>query len=205
MSDRKKVGAIVDLESLSRKNTGALLSIGVILFDQEFNEVDEPFFEAIELQSCLDVGCHVEADTFYWWMQQSDGAREALFGTKALDDRDNDIYVRKNLSHVLHLLTTYLHKYNVRGIWGNGASFDLGMLQNAYHAVGKQIPWKYSFERDIRTIVAMRPSIKKTIVEHSDILAHHPVDDCRLELEYLSAIFDEIGELPWHINDEDNL
>jgi len=201
VSERKQVAAMIDIESLDNKSGAAILSIGVVLFDQTFNILEDTFFETIDLDSSLQAGLKVSGDTFYWWMQQSDEARRALYGVELYDNKGNSYYERKKLGHVLHLLTEYLYKYDIKGVWGNSARFDLGILQDSYEAIGKKLPWKYTMERDVRTIVAFRPQIKKDIVNAaSDITKHHPIDDCKLQIEYLAVTFDEIGELPWMNN-----
>ena len=194
---RKEVAAMLDIECLDNKSGAAILSIGVVLFDREFNMLEDTFFYTIDLDNSLKAGLKVGGDTFYWWMQQSEGARRALFGEESTNDKGELRYKRKNLGEVLHLLTQYLQGYDIKGVWGNSARFDLGIIQDSYEALGKSIPWKFTLERDVRTIVAFRPQIKKDIVKNSKILAHDPIEDCKLQIEYLAATFDEIGELPW--------
>ena len=59
---------MIDMESLDNKSGAAILSIGVVLFDQTFNILEDTFFETIDLDSSLQAGLKVSGDTFYWWM-----------------------------------------------------------------------------------------------------------------------------------------
>lgn len=60
---------VIDIETLSLRNTAAILSIGAAAI----TESAEPaglFYERIDIDSCLDKGMTIDADTLAWWFKQ---------------------------------------------------------------------------------------------------------------------------------------
>ena len=69
---------MVDIETLGNKSRSVILSISAVKFDIKTGETFEEFHRTIDLKTCLDVGLEINADTFYWWTQQSKEALEKL-------------------------------------------------------------------------------------------------------------------------------
>src|SRR5678815_2244529 len=40
----------------------------------------------------------------------------------------------------------------IEGVWSNGPTFDISMLQAAYDQEGMRVPWTYRMIRDVRTM-----------------------------------------------------
>jgi len=174
---------MVDLETLSTQPNAVITAIAAVPFNSTSWKYSkkEAFYKIIDIQSCLDAGLEVEGSTIYWWLQQSKTARQALFGTK-----DNP---KISLSHALFLFTKYIED-NLTSptyIWGNGASFDLSILANAYNKLNKEIPWNYRNERDVRTLVHIKPEIKKSTAKYGTM--HIAVDDCINQIKYCKNIW----------------
>lgn len=133
---------MLDLETLGVKPFSAILSIGACALRLDDNEpVTDLFYQPITLQSCLDVGLRVDADTVEWWMKQSEDARAVFF----------DDGTRCPLPSALDRFTDWLNSRPLQ-IWGNPVAFDGGLLQNAYKACSKETPWLFRQERDYATI-----------------------------------------------------
>lgn len=131
----------LDLETMDKKPSSAIISIGACYFDRYTGEIGETFHQKVNLQSCIDVGLTVSADTLMWWLQQDEEAREKLKGN------ENE----RHLSAVLDNLSYFMRDCQM--VWGNGATFDNCILENAFNQLGHEAPWKFWNSRDLRTLV----------------------------------------------------
>lgn len=162
---------MLDLETLGNKSNSPILSIGAVEFNLETGETGREFYTTVDLQSCLDVGLKINGSTFYWWMQQSDGARKAICveGEHILTVlNDFRIWIKDRVEKVK--------------IWGNGARFDIGILEDAYVTNHLTIPWYFRSEMDVRTLVAFNPIIKSNYPNIG--VEHDPIDDCKFQIGY---------------------
>lgn len=187
---------MLDLETMGNKSNSALISIGAVEFDINTGEIGSEFYKRIDLQSCLDCGLKINASTVYWWLTQNRQAQEEV--AKGGDD----------LALVLNEFRVWLSR-SIKGVklWGNGARFDIGLLEDAYVACGyKEMPWGFREERDLRTLTAFAPEIKmKTVQEWklTQMVEHHPIDDCKMQIAYASEIWNQLSFS--RINAKDNV
>jgi hypothetical protein len=173
---------MLDLETLGNKSNSPILSIGAVEFNIKTGEIGREFYTTVDLQSCLDVGLKVNGSTFYWWMQQSDAAR------KAVCEPGYDLQLALRKFEVW--IQGRTEKIN---IWGNGARFDIGLLEDAYVACGYQdMPWYFRSERDVRTLVAFAPEIKVNTLFTG--VEHNPIDDCKHQIAYCHKIWKKLNK-----------
>ena len=177
---------MLDLETMGNKSNSAIISIGAVQFDIESGETGEEFYRRVDLQSSLDIGLVINGSTIYWWLTQGNSAREEVA-------QGGD-----HITHVLTDLTEWFNNYCVNGfkLWGNGARFDIGILEDAYVKMGyTEMPWGFRDERDLRTLVAFAPYIKDKVVENNKGkgFLHHPIRDCKLQIMYTSEIWRKIN------------
>lgn len=174
MSD-KLLDVVVDLETLDTRPSAMILSIGAIRCNLRTGEMGDTFYENIDNHIEIQSSRTTDANTINWWRKQDQEVKEAL----SVD--------RKRLDVVLQSFRVWLGK-GVK-IWGNGASFDLGILRHAYD---NNTPWAFYNERDARTLEALA----KGIVNRDSIPRygqhHHALDDARYEAKYLSAMWQGI-------------
>lgn len=184
-TNRNRLGHVmVDLETMGNVSNSAILSIGAVEFDINTGETGKEFYSKIDLQSCLDRGLVVNADTIKWWLVQNENARIAV----AVGDG-------KNLTQVLYEFKLFLEELGANTVqfWGNGITFDGVILSEAYRACKLKEPWNFRNERDVRTLVSFAPYIK----EHYPAMgtAHNPIDDCKYQIGYCTAIWQKINNL----------
>ena len=168
---------MLDLETMGKRAGCAIVSIGAVEFDINTGKTGRTFYRVINLQSCLNVGLFIDASTLYWWLQQSDAARQAI--CKPAD----------SIQTVLEELSSFLVCLGDFQIWGNGARFDIAILEAAYFAIGKgeTLPWKFRNERDVRTLVSFDPETIKNLPFTG--IMHNPIDDCIYQINYCSKIW----------------
>jgi len=171
---------MLDLETMGKRAGCAIVSIGAVEFNINTGNIGRTFYRVINLQSCLNVGLVIDASTLYWWLQQSDVARQAI--CKPAD----------SIQTVLNEFSSFLAILRDFQIWGDGVRFDVGILEAAYFAIGKgdTLPWYFRNERDVRTLVSFAPEIKEQYPFMGT--QHNPIDDCKHQIGYCSTIWNKL-------------
>lgn len=168
---------MLDLETMSTGDDAVLTGIGAVEFNIETGERGREFYEKVDIQSCLDLGMTVDGSTIYWWLEQSEAARMELI-------RD-----RKSIQQVLFKMSHWFAACHPNfQIWGNGKSFDLPKLRTAFTKVSQSTPWHYYNERDVRTMVMLRPGVKDSIPFKG--IKHHAISDCRYQIDLVCEIWE---------------
>lgn len=164
---------MVDIETLDNKPTSAIVSVGAVRFGPNGYDEYDTFYKVVDVQSCIDAGLTVSADTISWWMKQSDQAR-------AVFQQPGD--------HLVNVLIDFIGWFPAgSNLWGNGAAFDNAILSNAYAALKLQQPWDFWNDRCYRTIASMhnRRRFQKGI-------HHNALDDAISQAEHLAQIAPEV-------------
>lgn len=186
----KNTNVMIDLETLGTTSRAPIISIGAVLFsfdtphDEPILPTNQTFYRRINWDSAME-DRRVDADTIKWWMQQDDKAKEEV-----LLDADTEI------ADVLWELHDWMPE-DIRA-WGNGASFDISMLEDMYYQLKYDdlLPWKHWNVRDMRTLVWMAEELtgasKKDIefdgVEHNAL--HDAIHQVRM-VKYLHGALKE--------------
>ena len=166
---------MIDIETLSTATDAAIVSIGAVRFDLTTGEIDSTIYIKVNKQSCVDYGLRVDVDTIEWWFKQSEEAKAQF-----LSHHD-----RKPLDEALIDLSEFIDEDDY--VWGNGINFDCAILRNAYKVCDVPLPWSTKNERDVRTLVHFKPSIKQEMDFKG--VAHHPVADSIHQVRYCSKIY----------------
>lgn len=132
----------IDLETLSTRHDAAILSIGAVIFDRDTGEIGRRFYAEINISDAIKHG-HVDASTLAWWISQGDAARGLFADT-------ND---KVKLADALGALSDFVTDAYGACVWGNGATFDITILEHAYVRCGLTPPWQFWKIRDMRTLV----------------------------------------------------
>lgn len=172
---------MIDIETMGTSNNAAIISIGAVKFDIEGGEVGHGFHEVINLQSCLDLGLDQDKDTAKWWSQQLPELVPDYKGTK------------NHIADVLEQLKQFYRDNNKGFVWGNGATFDLTILDNAYTVAGMNPPWHYTCHRDVRTIVHLATMLgAKKHGKLAKSQAHDALNDAIFQAGYVMDYFKHI-------------
>lgn len=160
---------MVDIETLGKKPGCAILSIAVVPFLTDSDI--EPFYERILPSSCI--GLSVDDDTWKWWHNQDAAVREEAFsGTTPL-------------STALFLLTEYIQQFpKDTKVWGNGASFDVPILEAAYARFNRPAPWKYYNSMCYRTL----KNLFKEVTAPVQLDKHNALADARFQAAHAEKI-----------------
>ena len=160
---------MIDLESLGTTPNSVILSGAFVYFDRLTGEVGDTIYEKFLVDKGLNEERYRCADTLEWW-----------------DKQDQDIYAEAKSGTVClgHFLTTTLpdfYKPKTK-VWGNGATFDVAMLEDAIRQAGGTIPWKFWDIRDVRTVKDLAEGL---VAPTKCKQAHNPVADCENQIKYV--------------------
>ena len=181
----------IDLETLGKRYDAPVLAIGAALFDRDTGKIGSTFYEEIDFRSAVKAG-RPDGDTIAWWMQQSHEAQRIFHSTEV---------EKRHLATALQLFATWARGCG-KGtpmVWGNGATFDISILEYAYDhgAVGLQEPWHFANVRDVRTIVDAAETL--TGKHPRDLVArvgthHNAKDDAVYQAHLISTSFELLRE-----------
>lgn len=182
---------MVDLETLGTTAGCVLLSIGCATVEYTNGDwgVHSTFYHRINLKSSLDEGFAIDADTIMWWLKQDEDARKSIYDNEGLD-----------VCFVLSAFNEWVKASELdidnRMLWGNGATFDIGIFMKAYRMTGyseKQLPFIQDKNnrcyRTLKNVFSHVPKPDKTGT------AHHALDDALWQAHHLAAILNTIDTM----------
>lgn len=160
---------MIDLETLSTRMDAAILSIGAVRFGPD-GVTQDAFYRAITIDSNTAAGRHISGGTLAWWMGQSEEARAVFTDPAAV-----------SMATALVDLRIWLGEGAI--VWGNGANFDISILESAYAGFGYVTPWKYGNVRCMRTIRRIAGADEVPKPENS--CAHNALADAVWQAEWM--------------------
>jgi hypothetical protein len=179
------LNCMIDIETVGRRPSCPILSIGACVFRTNIDPDTVPpsdliadiFYQAIDLESCVDAGLRIDINTLMWWMAQAPEAQRAAFQDP----------MKVALPLALDALTTWINSRPLR-VWGNSARFDLGIIEAAYVSCGKGngVPWEFFNERCYRTIKSI-PEARAIECPRYGV-HHNALDDAISQSLHLAAI-----------------
>ena len=162
---------MIDIETLGTTPGCAILSIAAVPFNCKAPV--EYFYTKILSASCVEVGLQVDDKTVDWWTKQPiEAYNEAFSGT---------IHVAIALSE----LNAYLMQLGEVRVWGNGASFDVPILEAAMARCGSKPKWKYYNSMCYRTL----KNLFKQIPPPPNAMKHSALEDAKTQAAHLESIF----------------
>lgn len=162
---------MIDIETLGTTPGCAILSIAAVPFN--CNAPLEYFYTKILPASCTEVGLHIDDKTVDWWSKQpQDAYNEAFSGTT-------------HIAIALSELNAYLMRLGEVRVWGNGASFDVPILEAALAKCGSKPKWKYYNSMCYRTL----KNLYKAVPAPSNKLKHSALEDAKTQAAHAEQIF----------------
>lgn len=179
---------MLDLETLSNKSDAVVVQIAAVMFEPLTGVVGAEFNQVVDLEDSMIYGT-LNGETLKWWMQQPEEAR-AIFNSKGTT----------TLESALLSFTDWITKNSDMKteegspdaiVWGNGATFDNVILNNAYEELGLTPPWSFYNSRDLRTVVDLGITIKDVNPKKEltfEGIPHNALDDAKHQVKYLCSI-----------------
>lgn len=203
-----RIDVVIDLETLGTAVDSVIVQIGAVA------TTGDEFTTFVDAQGPMNSKRRTSLDTVinFWGQQVSPDTAQRMVRMCTKEKAPD-------LALALHELTRWLYKIAPDNsqlcIWGNGASFDLGMLTHAYQQcvqaglLDSPQYWNFWMERDLRTLVDCAwqvatargepgPSKAYPLEPHdalSDALAEMMVlRECTYILKKLSSADDHVPE-----------
>ena len=166
---------MVDLETMGTRPYSVIASVGIVQFDIHTGRTGKEFYMTVDELSCIKAGLNKDPDTVAWWKRQDPAVRAKLFV--------NVQPLKTVLAQLGSFIVDACPAKSLRELWGNAASFDLGLLNNAYEKCKMTVPWEFYNERCCRTIVMLNPDVKMMTKKPKG--AHDPIVDCKFQIDYV--------------------
>ncbi len=138
---------MIDLETFATGQNAAIVSIGAVAFDPwkpwgaDGPGLSDTFHRGLDVDAQVRAGARIDGSTVLWWLGQGEEARAALVDVEKMKPRG-----------VLEAFADWWRKRHCEFPWGNGSTFDLRILREAYELHDLPVPWKFWAERDLRTL-----------------------------------------------------
>jgi hypothetical protein len=169
---------MLDLETLSVDSDAAIISLGAVHFNLEDNNTALDYlansdgrimYGVVRLDDAMKWG-KTDASTLKWWLNQSEEARGIFkFGCPTE-------YLRTMLVYFNDFMK--INNEQARNIWGNGSGFDCVVIENAYKKQQLEMTWRFTQQRDLRTIKDLAKRINPKVNNELDVgTRHNALDD----------------------------
>lgn len=166
---------MIDFETLGNGTNKCICQVGAVYFDKTTGQIGQEFKANIDASSHERIGGRLDANTVYWWLQQSEAARTSL-----LKDREP-------IDHVFIKLNDFLS--GATRIWSH-ATFDFVTLTETLKQLNIKPSFGYKKGLDLRTLTYLG-GVK--VDSHLREGVHHDaLDDCKFQVKYAVASLNAI-------------
>lgn len=172
---------MVDIEAIGTNEDGILLSVGLVVFNFDTNEIKRTYHWKLEIDEQSKKGRTVNLDTLQWWLKQSEEAREEFWGER--------VSVEKFIKEFQDACK------NVSFGWAKGVQFDFPMLEHLFKLYDAKFPINRSKYLDARVVYFLAKKAKTMNPLTEPWVAHNPLDDslrqCKVVFDYMERIRDD--------------
>lgn len=171
---------MVDLETLSTSARAVVLAIGVAGFDK--NGEDYSYYSRLDIGRQQILGRKIDESTLEWWMGQDDNARKLFKEDKV-----------ETMGALVDLFTELEDKFDLKvmTVLGNGANFDITIIEDLCETFGVRVPWKYRNIACYRTLKELTKSIPSCKFVREGV-HHNALSDAKSQLAHFVKIMDEL-------------
>jgi hypothetical protein len=170
--------AMLDFETFSTGKRPVICQIGACYFDLGTGEVGETFKLNVDAQSSLQAGASMELSSVYWWLAQSEEARQSILKEPRID-------IREAMTQLNDFLA------DADNIWSH-ATFDFVLMSETLKLLNIKPKFSFRSARDIRTLVSLSKLTVKSIPREGT--HHDALDDCKHQAKYVSAAYNKLNK-----------
>lgn len=165
---------MVDIETLGTDVDSVITHVAMLEFDRETGEYGENECLGIDIQSSLNAGLKISADTLLWWF----GAKNSNVGDEARQELINrqkeSMDIKEAMTKISSILTDRYY------IWAKPPMFDMSIIQYSIKICGLSPRWDFRKIRCVRTILDYYPKDVEKAVNN-----HDPLSDCMNQVDQL--------------------
>lgn len=194
---------MIDIETFGETPNAPIVQIGACMWDMDepinfarLQENDKTFFANVDLQSSLNLGRKVDGSTIYWWMEQSEEARQSL------------LHERRSLREAFMYFVSWMQRKDpdisfmtpfAGRVWAWPTSFDLVIMHSSHRDLYPQtrLPWRRRMETDARTYctAAGIRGVDDPAPKRSDGIAHSALDDALAQAAEVQRAYWKLKEI----------
>lgn len=194
---RPRAQVALDLETLGTSPDSVILAIGAVAVCEETGQ-RRRFYSVCNANA--QPGRTVSRSTLDWWSKQSDAARAAFDEAHKQE--------APMLTTVLEQLTQWIGDLGLTHdvfVWGNGANFDVAMLEHAYKQISDFVPWSYKNVRDMRTLYDITLRLGMDIKGNTIRVGthHNALDDAEFQANVIMESLHQITILQQFIEESE--
>lgn len=176
---------MIDLETMGNGPRASIASIGAVVFSRRDplppKEESQTFYTRVDLRGQKR---EFDPDTIYWWLNQGDGARQALLEKPQLPLPDSLMAFREWVRSFERTGTRF------DGFWSLGSTFDLVILSTAYKESAIDNPMPYPKHLCLRTMFNLYGDPRSRATAG---VKHNALDDAYAQAVALQSIFSNIA------------
>ncbi len=166
---------MIDFETFGTGPNKCLSQVGACYFDRTTGEIGAKFKANIDARSHQKLGGVLDADTVYWWLAQSEGARHSL------------LLEQTPIYQAMTDLNAFLAAAD--RIWSH-ATFDFVTLTDTLKQLGIKAAFSYKAGLDLRTLTYLAKVSPQDFVR--DGTHHDGLEDAIFQVKYAVAALNKI-------------
>lgn len=166
---------MIDFETFGNGKDKCICQVGAVYFDRVTGELGKEFKANIDARTHQKLGGVLDADTVYWWLQQSEQARASVLAP-GLD-----------IVAAMTELNQFLS--DAARIWSH-ATFDFVTLVDTLKQLGVKPSFSYRVGLDLRTLTTLAGVTADGFVREG---THHDgLEDAKYQVKYAVAAMNAI-------------
>ncbi len=177
---------MLDIETLGLRPGAPVLSIAAVAFCPHTGGAQAALYDCIDPELAKAAADFVDPEVEAWWAEQDqEAAAEAFSGTRSPEEA------------VLEL-ANFVSRFPNAKVWGNGATFDVSILEHWIRSVEGEaaIAWQFWNIRDVRTVKDLIPGLaNRESFDRETMIPHHALHDAMFQVRYVSAVIVAIEAL----------
>lgn len=186
---------MTDIEIYSDGNGHRVFQLSSVAFDLD-GRVNAPH-ELLQGEDCCfdevttTYPFPIEQSTIEWWARPEQ-AHAALILNNA--SREDESALPEMLERYSYFLRNRLGSRG--GHWANPPAFDLKIVRDLYDYAGYRPPWKYSQQRDMRTIMELARRLspaKRPAIDETGLTKHVGLHDAVRQAVLVQAAYKVLG------------
>lgn len=169
---------MVDIETWGTAPGSAIRSIAAMKFDPVIGVTRMPAFTVAVLDDSHTMA--INPKTVEWWNDQPADAKKQFDSPVSLQAALHDFsmwWAEQERDAVPHMF------------WAKSPSFDAVLLKAAYDHVGRNVPWHYRNERDVRTVYGLVGYDEPPFYG----VKHDALSDCRHQISMVTTAYRALG------------
>lgn len=159
---------MIDFETLGNKENKVLCQVGAVYFNTVTGELGDELKLNIDAKSHVKIGGTIDADTVYWWLAQSDAARQSILADPKMSIID-----------AMTTLNEFLRP--AKRVWSH-ATFDFVTLMETLNNLEIKPSVFYKSGMDIRTLVYLSGLSMSGTVRTG--IHHDGLEDAKHQVKY---------------------